>query len=177
MLDRRGYSLGEMLWVIVILSIVSVLAVPRLDWTSLRIGSETRNLTLQLAYAQRLAVNLQHNVLVTIDRPNRKLLIHEDANNDGAYSSVERRRIVQLENGVNFERNGAPNLPSPGPTAELTSLLYRRDGTASPAGVIFVNSDRGMRVGSNTDARVVEVIRATGRGVWYRFKGGTWVKA
>jgi len=165
-----------MLWVIGILSVVSALALPRLDWTSFRIGAETRSLTLQLAYAQRLAVNLQHNVQVTIDRPNRKLVVHEDANNDGAYSTVERRRIMQLENGVNFERNGAPGLPSPAPSTELNTILYRRDGTASPAGVIYVNTDRGIRRSSNADARVVEVIRATGRGVWYRFKGGTWVK-
>ena len=56
--NRRGYSIGELLWVIVILSILAAMAIPRLDWMKFRLGAESRNIALQMTYAQRLAVSL-----------------------------------------------------------------------------------------------------------------------
>jgi len=174
--DRRGYSLGELLWVIVILSIIAGLALPRLDWVKLRVNSEQRNIAMQLTYAQRLAVSLQNNVQLTIDHANRRLLVDEDANNDGVFQSGERRRVIQLDDGINFERNGVADLPSPAPTNEITTIVYRRDGSADQAGVIFMNTTRGVNSGLNNDARAMEIIRATGRAITYKYLGGTWVK-
>jgi len=174
--DRRGYSLGELLWVIVILSILTALAMPRLDWLRYRVNGELRNMSLQLAYAQRLAVSLQHNVQVTIDKPNRRLIVDEDANNDGSYASSERRRVVQLDDAVNFARNGVPDLPAPAPTNELSRIIYRRDGSADMTGVLFLNTDRGVNLGNNNDARALEVIRATGRGLPYKYTGSAWIR-
>ena len=176
MLDRRGYSLGELLWVIVILSILTALAIPRLDWMRFRLNAEQRNISLQLTYAQRLAVSLQHNVQVTVDRTNRRLVVDEDANNDGTYASSERRRVVQLDDGVNFEKNSVADLPAPSPTNELTTIVYRRDGSADQAGVIFLNSIRGVNLGTNKDARALEITRATGRATSYRYLNSSWVK-
>jgi len=174
--DRRGYSLGELLWVIVILSILTALALPRLDWMKYRVNSEIRNVSLQLAYAQRLAVSLQHNVQVTIDHGNRRLIVDEDSNNDGVYASSERRRVVQLDDGINFEKNGVTNLPAPAPTNELTRVIYRRDGSADQTGVVFLNSNRGVNLGNNKDARALEIIRATGRGMRYKYVGSSWIR-
>lgn len=175
-LDRRGYSLGELLWVIVILGILTALAVPRLDWMKYRLNSEQRNISLQLTYAQRLAVSLQHNVQVTVDRTARRLIVDEDANNDGTYASSERRRVIQLDDGVNFEKNGVADLPSPAPTNELTRIIYRRDGSADQSGVLFLNTIRGVASGSNKDARSLEITRATGRATTYRYLNSAWVK-
>ncbi len=174
--DRRGYSIGELLWVIVILSIVAALAIPRLDWMKYRINAESRNISLQMTYAQRMAVSLQHDVQVTVNHANRRLVVDEDANNDGVFASNERRRVVQLDDGVNFERNGAPDLPAPSPTTELFSIVYRRDGSASQAGVIFLNTIRGVNMGTNRDARALEITRATGRATAFSYVSGAWVK-
>lgn len=174
--NRYGYTLGELLWVIVILSIIAGLAIPRLDWMKYRVNSEQRNISMQLNYAQRLAVSLQHNVQVTLDRTNRRLVVDEDQDNDGTFSAGERRRVVILDDGVNFERNGVGDLPAPAPTNELTTIIYRRDGSADQSGVIFMNTNRGVTSGNNKDARALEVIRATGRADSYRYQGGTWVK-
>jgi Tfp pilus assembly protein FimT len=174
--DRRGYSVGELLWVIVILSIVAALAIPRLDWMKFRINAEVRNISLQMTYAQRLAVSLQHNVQVTVNHATRRLIVDEDRNNDGTYAPSERRRVVQLDDGVNFERNGMPDLPAPAPTTELFTIIYRRDGSADQAGVIFLNSIRGVNMGTNGDGRALEITRATGRATSYSYASGAWVK-
>lgn len=174
--NRRGYSLGELLWVIVILGIITAMAVPKLDWMKYRLDAEHRNIALQLAYAQRLAVSLQHNVQVTIDNTARRLIVDEDANNDGAYASNERRRVIQLNDGLNFSKNGVANLPSPNPTNEVTTVVFRRDGSADQAGVIFMNTKRGLGVSTNKDARALAITRATGRAVTFRYLNSAWVK-
>ena len=173
---RRGYTLGELLWVIVILGVLTALAIPRLDWMKYRLNAESRNMALQLTYAQRLAVSLQHNVQVTIDHGQRRLIVDEDANNDNTFSSNERRRVIQLDNGINFEKNGVANLPSPAPTNEVTVIVYRRDGSADQSGVIFLNTTRGVALSTNKDSRALEVARATGRATVYRYLNSTWVK-
>lgn len=174
--NNRGYSLGELLWVIVIISIVAALAIPRLDWMKYRVNAEIRNVSLQLTYAQRLSVSLQHDVRVTLDHATRRLLVDEDRNNDGTYSSGERRRVVQLDDGVNFERNGVSALPAPLPSNELTTIIYRRDGSADQSGVVYLNTNRGVALSTNKDARALEVVRATGRAVTYSYVSGSWVK-
>lgn len=174
--DRRGYSIGELLWVIVILGILTAMAIPRLDWMKFRVSSEVRNMSLQMTYAQRLAVSLQHNVQVTVDHATNRLVVDEDRNNDGAYASNERRRVIQLDNGVNFERNGVPDLPAPAPTVELTTIIFRRDGSADQAGVVFLNTVRGVNLGTNGDGRALEITRATGRATSYSYATGAWVK-
>ena len=175
--DRRGYTLGELLWVIVILGVLSALAIPRLDWMKYRINAESRNMAMQATYAQRLAVSLQHNVRVTIDHAQRRLIVDEDANNDDTYSSNERRRVIQLDDGVNFEKNGVANLPAPAPTNELTVVVYRRDGSADQSGVIFLNTVRGVALGTaNKDSRALEITRSTGRATVYRYLNSAWVR-
>jgi Tfp pilus assembly protein FimT len=175
--DRRGYSIGELLWVIVILSIIAALVIPKLDWMRFRLNSEHRNVQMQLAYAQRLAVTLQHNVQVTIDHPLRRLIVVEDANNDGTFAATERRRMIQLDDGINFERVSAPDLPAPAPTTEVTQIVFRRDGSADQAGVIFVNTTRAVALATNDDVRALEIVRATGRALAYRYLSSTWVKS
>jgi prepilin-type N-terminal cleavage/methylation domain-containing protein len=173
---RTGYSLVELLWVIVILSVVAAFAFPRLDWMRYRLNGEVRNVQMQFAYAQRLAVSLQHDVRVTIDRGNRRLIVDEDANNDGVFDVGERRRVVQLDDAINFERVTAPDLPAPAPTNELTQVVYRRDGSADQAGVVFLNTTRGLNLSSAKDARALQIIRATGRAVSFKFLSGSWVR-
>ncbi len=173
--DRRGYSLGELLTVIVILGIIAALAIPRLDWMAYRVNGEVRQVAMQLSYAQRLAVSLQHNVQVTIDHDNRRMIVDEDANNDGIFSSNERRRVLQLETGLNFERNSAPALPAPSPDNEVTQIIFRRDGSASQSGAVFLNTARGVAGGNNKDARALVITRATGRASSFTYLNGSWV--
>ena len=171
-----GYTLGELLWVIVILGVIAGLAMPRLDWMRYRLNSEVRNVQMQLAYAQRLAVTLQHNVQITIDQVQRRLIVEEDANNDGIFAANERRRVIQQDDGINFKRVGAPNLPAPAPTTVMSQIIYQRDGSADQSGVVFMNTERGFNLGTPKDARALEIIRATGRAVTYKYTPSGWLR-
>ncbi len=173
---RAGITLIEMLVVIVMIGILVAIAFPRLDSQRYRLDGDVRSVSMTLAYAQRLAVSLQHNVQVTVDKANHQLRAHEDKNNDGAYTADERVRVLQLEQGVNFERNGAPDVPSPVPQVELTAFQFMRDGSTDVGGMIFMSTDKAVAAGDLTHSRAVELIRATGRPTWYRFRGGVWVR-
>jgi Tfp pilus assembly protein FimT len=172
--DTRGFSLTQMLTIIVMLGILALLAFPKLDFMRYRVNADARNVTMTLAYAQRLAVSLQHNVQVTIDPVNRQIRTLEDRNDDGTYSSDERVRGFSLSDGVVFDRNGAPDLPAPAATNVLTAVTFWRDGSANSAGVIFLNTTRGVAKGTNEDARGLDIVRSTGRATWYTYTGGSW---
>ena len=173
-IGTRGFSLIQMLIIVVMLGILALLSIPKLDFMRYRVNADARNVTMMLAYAQRLAVSLQHNVQVTIDPVNRQIRTHEDKNDDGTYTSDERIRGFTLSDGVVFDRNGAPDLPEPAATEVLTAVTFWRDGSANIAGVIFLNTTRGVAKGTNEDARGLEIVRSTGRATWYSFTGGSW---
>ncbi|MFZ5623792.1 MAG: pilus assembly FimT family protein [Gemmatimonadota bacterium] len=173
---RAGFTLIEMLTVVSVLGILTAIALPRIDWQRYRVNSEIRNVVMALTYAQRLAVSLQHDVVATVDAPQRRLRIHEDANNNGIVDVNERVTFYKLEQGITFGRPGVPDLPPPAPTNVLTQIIFRRDGSASSAGVIYLTTQRSLTDSTTADARALEIARATGRAVWYSYASGNWVR-
>jgi prepilin-type N-terminal cleavage/methylation domain-containing protein len=171
---ERGFSLTEMLIIIVMLGILAALAFPRLDYVRYRVNSDTRNVMMTLAYGQRLAVSLQHNVQVTFDATNNQMRTLEDKNDDGNYTTDERIRGFSLTPGVVFDKNAVPDLPSPNPTNQVVQITFYRDGSANSAGVVFLNSSRGVAKATNEDARAITITRATGRPTWFTYTGGYW---
>jgi len=163
---RRGFSLVEMLLVVVILGILTGITAARLDWTRYRADSVSRGVMTQLAQAHRLAVSLQMDVRVTAE-PGR-LIIHEDADNNGAVGASERVVVEALEH----ERNGAGAVPAPDDPTELTTLVFRRDGSASRGGTLYLAS--ALDDPDCSYCRAVSISRATGRVVWYSLAGGAW---
>lgn len=172
--SRRGVSLMETMVLLGMTSMVAALGLPRLNYIRFRVNSDARNVVMTLAYAQRIAVSLQHNVKVTLHASLRQVRTLEDKNNDGLYSADERIRVFQLSEGVVLSRNGAPDLPSPAATNEITEVTFWRDGSASTAGVVYLNTTLGISKGNNEDARGLDVVRATGRATWYTYTGGSW---
>lgn len=161
---------------VVIVVIMLALALPRIDWLRFRVNSDVRSVATVLTYAQQLAVSRQHDVRVTIDSVGRRLLLHEDVNSDGAVSTGERVTPYVLSDGVLFGRpGGAPGLPAPAPSGTVQQAVFRRDGSADPAGVIFVTTRRGLTDPARVrDARAVELARASGRATWYSYASGAW---
>src|ERR1019366_1554952 len=111
-LGMLGVTLLELLVVITMIGILSAVAMSRLDWRRYQVDAGARGVMAELATAQRLALSLQSNMVITFPDTSRMKIV-EDANNDGLASAGERVRYVVLDNHVAFGKATAPNVPSP----------------------------------------------------------------
>jgi prepilin-type N-terminal cleavage/methylation domain-containing protein len=172
---RSGFSLIEMLIVVIMIGILAGMAVSRLDWNRYRADSVARGLMADISTAQRTAVSLQSDVRVTV-LDNRRLRIHEDLDNDGAIDGGERVTYSPLEYNFVIGKGSASNVPSPADPTDLATvtLVFRRDGTASRSGTYYIRS--GLPDADCKYCRAIAVARATGRTVWYSRATGAWVR-
>ena len=168
---RSGVTLFEMLIVVVMIGILAGIAASRLDWGRYRADGVSRVVLAELSAAQRLAVSLQEDVIVTLPDSNR-MRIHEDRNNNDAIDSDERVRMVVLDHRYKFGRGTMPDTPSPADPTELASVKFRRDGSADHGGTFYIS---GPEYDANCRrCRAVTLARATGRVVIYSYATGTW---
>lgn len=167
--------------VVTLIGLIAAFAVPKLDFTRYRLNGAVRSVVSLLNRAQRQAVTDQSNVNVIFDVANSSITLHEDADNDNQIDNGERTRSYPIGEGAVYGlgASGSPRLYAPAPvtfTRRLSGnpeLIFRRDGSASEAGAIYISSTRsGDRAAADT--RSIEVIAATGRVEWYRFDGTRW---
>jgi len=185
---RAGFTLIEILIVIVIMGMVAAFAIPRLNLEGYRVNSAVRAVTASLTYAQRLAVSLQSDVRVSFDLANRRIRVHEDTNNDGVIAGTERVTYTNLGEGVTFGLGAAPPVTYTngvagtatfnivGTQGGLPMVVFRRDGTASETGGFYLNSIRALTQGGTAQVRAGEIIRSSGRIIWYTYATGTWTR-
>jgi Tfp pilus assembly protein FimT len=169
--------------VLAIIAILSAVALPKLDFRQYRIDGSTRTVAAQLAAAQRQAVTNQANVSVIFDTTTKAVRIHEDDNNDNVQNGTERVRAYPIGEGVEFGLGGAPTRTfTPAPVSftrkqgTLPVLIFRRDGSASESGAIYLSTLNAAASSRTKDARSIEVTEATGRVSWYRYTGAAWVR-
>ena len=168
---RLGVTLIEMLIVVIMIGILAGIAASRLDWGRYRADGVSRVVLAELSAAQRLAVSLQEDVIVTLPDSSR-MRIHEDRNNNDAIDSDERVRLVVLDHRYKFGRGTMPDTPSPAEPTELTAIKFRRDGSADHSGTLYIS---GPEYDANCRrCRAVTLTRATGRLVIYSYATGTW---
>lgn len=180
--SRRGVTVVELLLVIAIIGVVTAIALPNINLTRYRVETAAQSLGSELLAAQRAAVTLQHDVVVSFDAAQSRISLHFDANNNGATDTGERVRNRPLGDAVTIARGGAPQLSfGPGPVsfverrAGLPILTFHRNGSASEWGGLYITSVREARDGGHaTDTRAVEVDRATGRAAWHRYTATGW---
>ncbi|MGH7657336.1 MAG: pilus assembly FimT family protein [Gemmatimonadales bacterium] len=185
---RAGLTLIELLVVIAVIGIISAFALPKFNLEGYKVNSAVRAVTATLSYSQRLAVTLQHDVRVAIDQPNDRLRIHEDLNNNGVMDAGERVTYTNLEEGVIFGMGTAPPVTYTdgtqgmgvvnlvGTQAGLPVIVFRRDGSASEAGGFYLNTVRGTADTTNNAVRAGEIIRSSGRVVWYTYASSAWTR-
>ena len=181
--SRAGFTLIEILMVIVLIALVAAFGLPKLNFSGYRINGAVRGTTALIARAQRMAVTDQYNVNVLFDVPNNQIKMHEDANDDNAIQSGERVRVYPLGEGVVFGRNNAPVRFYSTATVSFTrtqngmpEIIFRRDGSASENGGLYITTTTATKSNRPQDARSIEVIRATGRVEWYQYSGSSWIK-
>ena len=180
---RAGFTLVEAMMVVVIIGLIAAFAVPKLDFTRYRLNGAVRSVVSLLNRAQRQAVTDQNNVNVIFNTNNQSITLHEDMNNNNQIDNGERTRSYPIGEGAAYGLGPSvsPRFYSPSPvtfTRRLSGnpeLIFRRDGSASEAGAIYIGS---TRAGSSAaaDTRSIEVIAATGRIEWYRYDGSTWTR-
>jgi type II secretory pathway pseudopilin PulG len=168
-------TIFELLIVISMIGILSAIALTRLDWKRYQADSAARGAMGEMAYAERLALSLQSNVVVSFPDSGRMQIL-EDANNNGAADGTERVRTIPLDNLFAFGRGGAPDVPAPeDPTTISTPLTFHRDGSADRGGTIYLHGPGYDPTCKH--CRAISVSRATGRVVWYSYASGAWKRA
>ena len=168
---RDGISLIELLIVLAMITILTGMAASKLDWVRYRADSVGRSVLSAIAQAQRTAVSLQADVRVTA-LDGARLRIHEDADNNSVVNVGERVTYLQLEHEFKLGQGSMADVPAPADPAELTTVTFRRDGTASTGGTFYLSSS--MPDPDCKYCRAVAITRTTGRTVWYSLATGAW---
>lgn len=176
---RRGFTLLELVVVLIMVGIIAGMAVPRLRYDRYRADAGMRVVRSVLQGAQRNAIMRQTNVVVGFDLSNRLLTIVEDTDNDCTHDAGERLTTRPLEDGVKFALppagyGGTPATPVSGANlctiVGLPAIQFLRDGAASTDLDVYLTSAKALP----TDFRLVRVRMATGRTEAYRYGGSTW---
>lgn len=180
--NAAGYTLIELLTVVVLIGILSGMAVPHINVNHYRVDGAMHTLGTSLLGAQRLAVQKQHNIIIAFDVENARIRIHEDANNDGLVGDSERVRYEQLAEGVVFGRGSAPPHSRIGEKTVsfsweqdgLPAIRFHRNGSANEEGGFYLTSRRAADSGKYShETRALTIERATGRTSWFSF-GSSW---
>jgi prepilin-type N-terminal cleavage/methylation domain-containing protein len=178
---RAGFSLTELLVVVVIIGISLTLAAPRVNLSRSRTEAAVHAVAGVLMAAQRAAVSGQHDVVVAFDQAQRRLRIHHDLDNDGAVDTGELVRWELLGQGVEFGRGAAGTLAQLGGGAVsftrmqngMRAVTFSRGGSASEEGGVYLAASGPSRPPASA-SRAVVVDRATGRAVAWRYVGTAW---
>lgn len=167
--------------VIVLIGTVAAIALPRVGVAGYQASAAARAVTGTLSYAQRTAISQQANVNVAFDAARRGMQVHEDRDNDLNVDPGERVTFVPLGEGVTFGRGTAAPRPFGASDIQLSRqqggvpvLIFRRDGTLSEEGGIYLSTISGLAAGRSQDVRAVDFTRATGRTIWFSYATGTW---
>lgn len=183
--SRSGFTLVELVVVVVMAAIVAGIAVPVVNVARFRTDSSALELYSTLQASQRMAVLRGHTINVALDLEGDRYRIHNDENNDGAIDEGENVRWVPLGEGVTFGRGGASTLDGSADSqdahtftrlqGDFPAFAFRRNGSGTEEGVLYITSGRSANSGAFPDeSRAVSVSRATGRVTCFRYGSEGW---
>jgi len=176
-----GFTLVELLYVLVIVGILAGVAAPMLDVDRFRLNSAVIEVATELMAAQRGAILRGHNMVVAMDQSGNRLRVHTDENNDGMIQSTERWKVVELPEGVTFGLVEAPKLSQFQPPftfkkkqGTYPAITFHRNGSASESGLFYLTGVGGGARANNS--RAVEVVRSTAKVKCWSYQTGTWLE-
>lgn len=179
-----GFSLIEILCVLVMLGILVAISAPRIDFRVHRLAAAAEATGSAILKAQRLAVQGQHNVVLAVDVEGARLRIHLDRDNDRRLDATEPVLQEPLGEGVRVGRGSAPALfAGEGPVTFTwkqegwPAIVFFRNGSASEEGGLYLTTATGAEDGRDAvGTRAVRIDRATGRPAWYRYAPPAWTQ-
>lgn len=184
---RRGFTLIEILIVIVMIAIVTAIAIPHLNVARIRSKSAVISMGTTMLALQREAISKQHNIVVVIDATKPLLQIVYDSSNNLSLDNGERERPIPLGQGIVFGKPAGVTARSFGASAVnftttegssgLPAMVFYRNGSAKEYGGLYVSTSQAMAGAPNHQGETwaMELVRATGRPQWYRWNGTTWI--
>jgi Tfp pilus assembly protein FimT len=180
--SRGGFTVAEALIVMALIAIIAGFALPKWDRLPSQADAGMRLVRGSLALAQRMAVQHQHDMVVSFDAAGHRIRIGEDSTEDGHVEAAERDSWESFETPA---RLVSPSSPVPGSATGLgiagpgvrmvdglPSVIFRRNGAASGDVVVYVGAVRGTR----TELRAVTVLHSTGRNDSWRYARGSWTQ-
>lgn len=183
---RRGFTLAEMMVVVVIAGMMVALAIPRVDTTKWRADAIATIVRTTLQYAQRQAITRQHDMVVSFDTTGERIRTFWDQNNSGTINTTERVTWRGLDVGVLFTdpsvqgvSGGTITKPVNGAAiATLTgypTVTFHRDGSVSTDAEIYIK----VAAHGPPWYRAIRLTQATGRVDWFRLNAQTskWIQA
>ncbi|NUQ11402.1 MAG: type II secretion system protein [Gemmatimonadaceae bacterium] len=176
---RRGHTVVEMLIVMSLMAALAGIAMPRLNYSAMRLDANVRVVRSAFQQAWRAAIQTQHDMLVSMDTAAKRIRIVEDVNNDGLPSPGERVTWRPLEEGAVFDVPAAgvsgpvtTSVSGPGVKSVqgMPTITFRRNGSTSGDVELYLS----IRYRSVKEFRGVTVAQATGRTEWFRRVNGSW---
>lgn len=178
----KGFSLLELLTVIVIIGVVTAIGVTRLRSSALRADASARLVRTTLQTQQRTAIARQSNMIVMFDTARRGMQVVDDQNGNDTLNVGERTQWYPLSEETSFRTptlvgtvdGTSPLSPFQGTDVRtvggMPALIFRRDGSASSWLVIYVAGRPELK----NEYRAVQVDPATGRVDIFRYDGTGW---
>lgn len=179
---RAGYTLLEVMIVLVVMSIVGAMAFPRVGIGRYQADAGMRTVQGVLQQGARMAVMRQSDVMVSVDTVGQRLRVVLDANDNHQVDPGESVRWHPLEEGARFATPpagvacaaaapvcGSNLLQRDG----MPTIVFRRDGAVSTDVELYLRA----RSANPDDFRALAVAEATGRVVLYRYGEGSWHRA
>jgi prepilin-type N-terminal cleavage/methylation domain-containing protein len=180
---RAGFSMIELLMVMVIISLTAAWALPKFSIARYRADAAGRLVRTQLSTAQRLAITRQSDVIVSFDATYNRLRVVQDFNNNDTLNTGDIISYRGLEEGAKFVTptwagpNGStPATPFVGAglrtISSLPSIIFHRDGSGSTDLEVYVT----MRDAVKVEYRCVVVTGSTGKTDLFKWNGVTWIR-
>jgi prepilin-type N-terminal cleavage/methylation domain-containing protein len=177
----RGFTVIEMVMVVVMIGIVARFAIPMINYTHYRADAAGRLCRILLQEAQRNAITRQSNVIVSFDLVLNRYRIVQDYNNNDTINTTDLVSWRNLPEHAEFAKppwSGAMgeegNIPTSGingsqlqTVSGLLSIIFRRDGSSSSDLQLYVTTNAAVP----TEYREVYVTESTGRPDLYRYTG------
>lgn len=174
---RFGFTLFEVLVVLVIIAIVAGMAIPKMSTSGFRADASMRTVQAVLQQAQRSAIQRQSDIMVSFDLAGGRVRVVYDANNNHAIDGGEQVNWKPLEEGSLFATppsaiRGTVASPVAGDNLAVSgegypTVYYRRNGSASSTFTVYLRSATDRL----TDFRALNVTQATGRVELFRLSG------